>query len=444
MPPEVPAKRLAIPATLSNATLVTLWSVAIAAVSFSLSSTLGIAISAAIIMVVGLRSQSGHMTLFCIGGLLLFDSGQSEVPKLAYTLLCFIFALVAVYRVRMIQESETRRIATNLLRLSFAYAAMIWAVFMPYTLFYLHNSFTSASHDAITQFLPCLGLAIGLGAGAVSTPREVTFVATIISVLAAIQYAVTWQSRRGLMADTYYFLGSRALVSFAFLFVLSIAIFSTRRFLAGTSAALGIAICTIASGNRSTVTMLIGLPILAFIALRRTRSSIRLLCSLASALVGLFLFIDVVLARLPFGSFALERLNSIIPLIVGSDTTDASAISRQGITRDALEMYSRHPLLGAGLGATKHVDSPALYLGIFGLAGTLIIAGYYLGVVSGLIRTMRPSNGLLALLLAWTAAVILSLVSSMPTADQGLSIALSMLAALGVSSRLHEENWPAC
>ncbi|GAB3486390.1 hypothetical protein GCM10027572_04350 [Flexivirga lutea] len=199
-------------------------------------------------------------------------------------------------------------------------------------------------------------------------------------------------------------------------------------------AALGTLTAAILSGNRSTMIMLAGVPILAIYTFRNRGSATRLALSGLLCSIGMLFFFKFILPTLPNSALISSRLASIVDLVKGTSHGDASAMVRAQITSQALDQWHAHPLFGGGIGSSQHVDSAALYLAEFGLIGTVLIAAFYVAHARFIFKTASKASWIRALVAAWVVVLALSLFSSMPTADQGLAIACSIITALSTAA----------
>lgn len=399
------------------------------------------AITAAIILIaIALIYPAARLLVFSLGGLFLFDSGQSLAPKAAYMVLSVCF-VARGFNPPNTLSARTRGITRRVLTISAVYAVGVWLLLVPFAIHWQSVTPSAAIRDAITLTTPALAIAIGIDAGYRANPRAVLPTISVIAAVAVVQYTITWQSRRGITSDATYVLGSRSLVTLAFVLALTVALFRSRYLVIGSLAVVTITAAAMLSGNRSTVTMFAAAPIVILLAVRKLGGPVRTILSLCGAAIGIATFVYFILPMLPNAGIIQRRMATVTALLRGSDPTDASAVERQQITQQAMSTWAQHPLLGAGIGSTTRVDSVALYLSKFGLIGTSSIASYFGVTMGSLARLAKSSGATLAICLGWIVATLFSLVSSMPTSDQGLSISVALIGAVAASTAAYGEEW---
>lgn len=415
------------------------WAMTVVACLFFVSSQLSIAIAVFILTLFAITSRAGGYVLFLIGGVFLFDSGQSPLIKGPYVALVAVLFVIALVRIRGEASYDNQYPGRGLVRAGSLYAGLAVFILIPLGVLFGETTVEAAVRTAAPFLMVPVGIVLALDAGRGLSSSSIYGLAWIVGILSSGLYALTWLQRRDVIAGTqYYFLGSRQILAASFLLGFGMLV---RRLLGSTLASLlatsslGAAVL---SGNRTSLLMVVG--VLPMLVARGNNLGRALRGVGAMVAIGLlsFALYTFVLPLTGLSSFVNSRATSMERLLSEGVASDASGLSRIYITDRAMQRFWENPLIGQGLGSSGQVDSPALYLQELGVLGTGGLAIVVFLVMRSLLR-LTAGKDLAPVTSGWILAFLLSIVSAMPTADPGLAISISLLTlcSVGEKNRSH-------
>ncbi len=372
----------------------------------------------------------------CSGGLALLDTtdelSAQKVAYLAGVLLCAAATFGHAFRLE--GRGDRRSGIRGCLWASGIWSTWIVAVTMPQAVI-AGTPISGWMRDAFTQVLLPVSVVIGLDSALRLSRARIRLIIVTYGLIAAVQFAVTWTSRRGLLGEESLLLlfGSKSLLvlplCMGLVYGLSGNAFSLRWL---SLAAVAVASVLI-TGTRSG--LLYGAAFLAVLG-RQSKGRVapaRLLLALGA--LGLIV-LGIVFSVSPFlggRSFLTHRFESLAAFTGPASESDLSLGIRLRLTSEAYGLFEANPFLGAGVGVIRFVDTPLLYLAKFGLLGAMVLLFAITLIFVSAARLAGPGTAerviVVACAVTWTAI----LVSSAPTEDKGFSLAVGLLVALAGS-----------
>lgn len=403
-----------------------------------------------------LTMPAGRLAWFALGALLVFQSDQGvTTSKLAYLTGVIISVLFAVPRLRVaLSEPWGARfkpavIGAGLLALWIACVTSVQAVAIR------GATVETWGRDALTYFLMCAAVLLGIDAAASLGARGARMMAASVGALAAIGFAVAWIGRRGVGGiEEQLLLASMVAVTVPLAMAVTLAFVGNGIRVGWLVYAVGLVSAVLVTGTRTGALLAV-----IIIGLIGAKSRSRVPASKAAG--GLLLVVGGVLLSLPILSdrfttpgFRESRWNAAVSAITDGFDQDRSGTVRARAYDYAQAIASDFPVMGRGLGqvfpnpnpggesANFTLDTPWVYIAKFGIVGTLVLAS-----AVGLIMAscLRVYEGVHVPELTATRGAAVAWVALLPfgppTEDKGfvLSVALIvMLVGAALRERLND------
>lgn len=395
----------------------------------------GLVVVGALLPLVGFAFSRSVFRLlwFLVGAMALLNTSSNiSTPKLAYlagVVACVAVALVRLSRVPLEPWAERFRPAVV--------ASIVWVVWivgvtLPHAV-WKGIGLVDWSRDAFTQLLLPAGVLISIDASMALSHRAAKRITVAVGAVAAVQFAITWTSRRALTdGGVVYLFGSKSLIAVPVAVGLVYAL--TRPgirwfWLAYGSGALAAVLLT---GSRSG--LLFSSVYVGIVGSRR-KCRVPMAKAVFTFACGVVMVLALFQGLAPFltGSAYLQaRMSSALMILQsGQFGQDMSGRVRLGFTHDAYATFAESPLMGGGVGSTAVVDTPLVYLAKFGLLGTLVL----FGVLWSIARSTTAVRGGawfedLTIARGVIACWLFLLPSGAPTEDKGFGLGVALLVIL--------------
>ena len=426
--------------------------VGLAIVSYPSLAVIPIALLAAALLITDGRVRTAFVIF---GGLFLLQRDDAfSSTKLAFLAGMMVAFAGAFLNVRALRRSAPYDAARPLL----AAAVALFALGVLSLAFADANAIPKVAwlRDVAPLFLLASVPVFALDAQVSFSRRALVGLLVAVGMLMALTFAITWLERRSIATFGAGRLGLASVFPPAALFAYCMAVALHERarrarwlLVAGLILAL-----LVATGNRSTLVLLVAPVAIAFgarryLATRTVRLAFLAPLAVAATLVFALVIVGVTGANMEYLNKRLEILQG-----TGQSASDASYNERIQQSNVAWNTLRSAPAFGTGPGTTfewttqdrRRVESPLLdtpltFPAKFGLLGLLVLAfvvAKYISFVRRMRRGRDPTIPQLALI-GYLMFVVVITPLVMPLDDKGLSFGLILLVALA----LQELNGPA-
>lgn len=383
------------------------------------------------VLLLGFARPTFRLVWLCGGGVALLNTTNSVSPqKGAYLVGVLLACLIAGYR--LLADRKTAAPGTYLC----VAGVLVWfgwvlCVTLPQAVG-VATPLSAWSRDAFTQLLMPAAVLIGLDVSRDMHRDVVKAIIVTIGLVGMVQFAVTWTSRRGLLADSNLLLfGSQALLVLPLCMGLVYGLGRRGYDPRWLVLACGAFASVLVTGTRQGFLLLF-----AFVGVGFPRKPVRISpLKLASGVVVVALMclvaIVVVAPYLGGWDFLVQRAGTMTHLSSQGQFSDMSINSRLQHMDMALNLYNSNPFFGVGLGVIQFGDTPTVLLaklGLFGNAALLASIALILGGARNL--SCDDSKAERVILRACVVTWIIMGAASSFMEDKGFSLALGLLIAL--------------
>ncbi|MEQ4518728.1 O-antigen ligase family protein [Pseudarthrobacter sp. B907] len=385
----------------------------------------------------------GRIAIFAGGALAVFQSSSgASAVKLVYFAAALVVVLIAVIRCGAHMKTEWGALFKPALRGALLLVVLVLIAFTVGTLI-MGVPVTEAARDGITYLMIAAAVPLAIDGASTMNRKSVRVVTVIITLLAAVSFAVLFLAARGVSSLSVERIGLASMMA------LSIGV--SMGFVLGLGGrgvkmvwllyvALLLA-CVLITGSRGGLILLAALVGVVGASRNARVPASKLFLGLVVCASGIVAALMVAAPNLTSAGFLQSRIDASILVMTEGAGQDTSGYIRARATGFALDAWNRYPILGVGLGhrfpdptpggymVDFQLDTAATFLAKFGLIGTVLLFIALALIATPAFRVhknLQPRLPEQAMMTGALAVWVATLIFGAPTEDKGFSLAVLM------------------